>query len=122
MSLRLFADHCVPSAVIRSLQNAGYEVFVLKQQLSPDSDDAIVLHKAQDLDALLLSLNGDFADIITYPPSRFKGIIALQIRNHPEAIPALMQRLLGYLSMHDRMSEYSGLLLLVEAHRIRIRK
>jgi len=33
-----------------------------------DSPDSIVLSKAQQLDAVLVSLNGDFADIVTYPP------------------------------------------------------
>jgi hypothetical protein len=56
--------------------------------------------KAQQLDAILLSLNGDFADIVTYPPEDYQGIIAHQVRNHPEIIPQLMHRLQDYLSFH----------------------
>ena len=69
----------------------------------------------------MVSLNGDFADIVTYPPSSYKGIIALQVRDHPEVIPALMQRLMTYLSTHPEMSDYERRLFVVEAHRIRIR-
>ena len=69
-----------------------------------------------------MSLNGDFADIVTYLPSSYKGIIALQVRDHPEVIPALMRRLMTYLSMHPGMSDYEGQLFVVEAHRIRIRR
>ena len=61
-------------------------------------------------------------DIVTYPPLNYRGIIALQVRNHPEVIPAIMQRLLDYLAAHPDMSSYEGQLLLVEAHRIRVRK
>jgi hypothetical protein len=32
------------------------------------SDDAVVITKAQELSSVLISLNGDFADIATYPP------------------------------------------------------
>jgi len=69
-----------------------------------------------------VSLNGDFADIVAYPPSSYKGIIALQVKDHPEVIPTLMQRLITYLSTHPQMSDYKGQLLVVEGHRIRIRK
>jgi predicted nuclease of predicted toxin-antitoxin system len=122
MSLRFFADHCIPNSVIQTLRGAGHEVFILKEYLPRNSDDAVVIAKAQELEAVLVSLNGDFADIVTYPPSHYGGIIALQVRNHPEVIPALMQRLVKHLSAHPEMRNYQGQLFLVEAHRIRIRK
>jgi len=122
MSLKFFADHCVPNAVISALRDAGHEVFILKKYIPRDSPDAVVIAKAQALNAILVSLNGDFADIITYPPSKYKGIIALQVKNHPEVIPALMERLMKYFSVHLEMSHYQGKLVVVEAHRIRIRK
>ena len=122
MSLKFFADHCVPNAVIRALHDAGHQVFILREHIPKDSPDSVVIAKAQKLNALLVSLNGDFADIVIYPPSQYKGIIALQVKNHPEVIPALMERLMRYFSTHPAMNHYQGKLLLVEAHRIRIRK
>jgi len=122
MSLRFFTDHCVPNSVTQALREAGHDVFILKEHIPRDSNDTVVIAKAQELDAILVSLNGDFADIPTYPPSRYKGIIALQVRNHPEVIPALIRRFLNYLTAHPGMPSYEGRLFLVEAHRIRIRK
>jgi predicted nuclease of predicted toxin-antitoxin system len=122
MSLRLFTDHCVPNSVTQELRDAGHDVFVLKEHIPPESDDAVVIAKAQELNAVLVSLNGDFADIATYPPSQYKGIIALQIRNRPEVFPLLMRRLTNYLMAHSEMPSYEGRLFLVEAHRIRIHK
>jgi hypothetical protein len=55
--------------------------------------------KAQELGAILLSLNGDFADIVAYPPGQFRGIVALQIRDHPEITHVVMQPLLRYLAV-----------------------
>ncbi|MGH6821492.1 MAG: hypothetical protein ACREDU_11615, partial [Methylocella sp.] len=81
-----------------------------------------VIAKAQDLDAILLSLNGDFADIVAYPPARFKGIVALQILNHPEITPRLMERFTRHLLAHPRMPDYRGKLIVVEVDRIRIRQ
>src|ERR671931_2697936 len=116
MPLRFFADHCVPNAVIQTLRAAGHEVLILKEHIPRDSDDPIVLAKAQELEAILVSLNGDFADIVTYPPSRYKGIIALQVHNHPEIIPQLMDRLTNYITSHPTMEEYAGKLFVVEVY------
>jgi len=79
MNIRFFADHCVSNYVIQDLRNAGHEVLRLKNHISTDSLDSVVISKAQELDAILISLNGDFADIVTYHPANYKGIIALQV-------------------------------------------
>jgi predicted nuclease of predicted toxin-antitoxin system len=95
MPLRFFADHCIADAVIQQLQSAGYEVLRLKDHLPIESSDRVVITTAQKLNSILLSLNGDFTDILNYPPSRYKGTISLQVRNHPEITPQLMERLLS---------------------------
>ena len=122
MSLTFFADHCVPNSVIQALRGAGHEVFVLTEHIPPDSNDAVVITTAQELNSVLVSLNGDSADITAYPPAQYRGIVAIQVRNHPEVIPAIMRQLMSYLTTHPEMPNYEGKLFLVEAHRIRIRK
>lgn len=121
MRLRFFADQCVPGSVIKVLQDAGHEVLRLKDHIPPDPPDPVVIAKAQELNAILLSCDSDFADIVTYPPAIYHGIVALQVRNHPKVIPDLMTRLITYLSDHGDMPHYAGKLLLAEAHRIRTR-
>ena len=122
MGLKFFADHCVPASVIQSLRDAGHEVLRLKEHIPQDSSDPAVISKADELDAILISLNGDFVDIVTYPPRGYNGIIALQVRNHPQAILEIVDRLILYLSSQPEISHYKGKLFLVEAHRIRIRE
>ena len=120
--LRFFADHCVPTSIISTLRESGYEVFRLREHIPKDSPDEIVIATAQQFEAILLSLNGDFADIITYPPINYKGIMAIQVHNHPEIIPQLMKRLLAYVSQYPSMEYYARKLFVVEVHRIRIRQ
>lgn len=122
MTLRFFADQCVPNSIIKGLTEEGHIVFKLRDYMPQDSEDFKVILKAQELDAILLSLNGDFADIITYPPSKYKGIIAIQLRNHPEVIPLIIGRLKTYLSIYPNMEHYKGKLFLVESYRIRIKE
>ncbi|MBM4064756.1 MAG: hypothetical protein FJ266_03815 [Planctomycetes bacterium] len=122
MALRFFAGHCISNFIIKSLQDAGNEVFRLRDYIPPDSADQIVISKAQELDSILISLNGDFADIVSYPPANFKGIISLQVKNHPEIIPQLITRLKGYLCSYISMNHYKGKLFVVEVHRIRVQE
>lgn len=122
MSLRFFADHCIPDLVIQTLRSTGHEVLDYRTTFAPDSSDTFVILKAQDLDSILISLNADFSDIVTYPPRKYKGIIVLQVRNHPEIIPGFVKRLKDYLSTHNDMNYYKGKLTLVEVRRIRIRE
>lgn len=122
MSLRFFADHCISKFVIQSLRNAGHEVLRLKDHISPDSSDSIVISKAQELDSILISLNGDFTDIVTYPPAKYKGIFALQVKNHPEIIPQLIERLKNYISANPEKNHYKGKLSIIEVHRIRVKE
>jgi predicted nuclease of predicted toxin-antitoxin system len=122
MALRFLADHCVSNLIVETLRAANHEVFVLRDLLPVESVDAVVIAKAQEIDAILISLNGDFADIVTYPPQRYKGIVALQMRNHPETLPHLLARLTAYLKLQPNMEQYRGKLLVVEPDRIRIRQ
>jgi predicted nuclease of predicted toxin-antitoxin system len=69
MRLRFFADHGVPALVVRLLRVDDHEVFVIKEHIPPDSKDPTHIAKAQHFDAILVSLNGDFSDIVTYPPA-----------------------------------------------------
>jgi len=121
MALRFLADHCISNSIVQGLREAGHEVLVLRDVLPVDSPDGKVIAKAQEAGAILLSLNGDFADIVNYPPGRYLGIVALQMRNHPEALPHLLARLMAYLEHQPAMEHYRGKLLVVEPDRTRIR-
>ena len=121
MKLRLFADQCVPLEIIETLRQQGHEVLLLRDYLPVRSPDSLVIAKAQELESLLVSLNGDFSDIVAYPPASYGGILALQLHNHPEVIPQLMVNLGRFLDRQTDEEIFRGKLLLVEVHRIRIR-
>ena len=77
MGLRLFADHCVPTSLTAALRAGGHEVMRLTDVLLKTAHDPDVIAVAQDRESLLLSLNGDFSDIVLYPPALYRGIIAV---------------------------------------------
>lgn len=122
MALRFLADHCISNLTVQTLKDSKHEVVRLRDVLPVESPDQVVIAKAQEIDSILLSLNGDFADIVTYPPKKYKGIIALQMRNHSEILPHLLSRLIAYLEIHSEMKHFQGKLFVVEVDRIRTRE
>jgi predicted nuclease of predicted toxin-antitoxin system len=121
MPLHFFADQCVPTEIVEALTRESHRVTLLRRALPQNSPDRLVIQEAQTLDTILLSLNGDFADIVEYPPGRYKGIVAIQLKNHPESIPLLMELFIKFLTEHQDEAFYQGKLFIVEPHRIRIR-
>ena len=122
MSLNFFADHCVPNSLIQVLNAYGHAVHRLTDHLPADSADKLIIEKAKHLNAILLSLNGDFADIVAYPPSSFAGIICIQLKNRPSLIPQLMKGLRSYIEKNPGQKHYAGKLLVVDISRVRIRE
>lgn len=119
--MKFLLDQCVPHRIGVQLAASGHDVVYLRDVLPVESADHLLLAKATEMNAVLISLNGDFSDITAYPPSSHRGIIAIQIKNHPEVIGLLMQQLLGYLRGLANRNELAGKLLIAEPHRIRIR-
>jgi predicted nuclease of predicted toxin-antitoxin system len=122
MSLRLFCDQCVPAEITNSLRLLGHEVTLLREVLPVRSPDSSVIAKALEMRAVLVSLNGDFSDIVAYPPQLYGGILSVQLHNHPETIPQVMEKLARFLEVNSAQDFYHGKLIIIETHRIRVRQ
>lgn len=91
--MRFFADRCMPESVPAALETEGHEVLRLRNQMITDAPDSEVIEKAQTLNAVPLSLNGDFADIVCYPLSKYGGIVSVQVKKRPEVLDQITSRL-----------------------------
>ena len=108
--------------MVEILRHHGHAVTRLREVMPKGSPDEQVISRAATLDAILLSLNGDFSDIVAYPPANYAGIIAVQLHNHPEIIPHVMARLTAFLAANPAQAFYRQKLFLVEGHRVRVRQ
>lgn len=91
----ILLDHCVQRRFLRLLKEWKYEVSLLYEHIPPDSDDADVIQIAQELDAVLLTEDFDFGNILDYPPQDYAGIVVLryQAKDELRVINALKQAL-----------------------------
>ena len=118
--MKFFADHCVQERICEGLEKAGHEVQRLKNHLIQDAKDPEVLGKAQELGAVLISVNGDFSQIVEYPPSQYGGIISLRERNQPNSVEPILEQLFKFLDGKNQQ-DIVGRLVIVETFGFRQR-
>lgn len=117
--MSILIDHCVPGVFLRVLREWGYEANPLKQYIKPDADDPDVISLAQSLDAVLLTADMDFSNILDYPPQNYQGIIVIryQAAQEEESMATLQN------ALHDLYrDELRKALVVITANRYRVRR
>lgn len=117
--MSLLLDHNVPAKFARLLNEWGYEASRLTDHLAPDTEDVDVIALAQTLDAILLTIDLDFANILDYPPQGYVGIVVMRYQADTEnAVIATLRQALDDCYRDD----LRGVLVIVEPTRYRIRR
>jgi predicted nuclease of predicted toxin-antitoxin system len=119
--LRFLADHCIPNSIANLLKHSGYKVFKLRTYLRKDATDKEVIKKAFEMDTILISLDDNFCDTKIYPPKKFNGIVALQIKNNTKIFPDIMNELILLFNEKDNLEDYYGKLFIVEPEKVQIK-
>jgi predicted nuclease of predicted toxin-antitoxin system len=117
--MKFKVDENLPIEVATQLQEAGYDALtVLDQALSGEFDPTIAAICQQE-ERVLLTLDLDFADIRSYPPAQYPGIIVFRLvqQDKPHVLTVL-NRLIPLLID----AEVVHRLWIVEEERIRIRE
>ena len=111
-------DENLPVSLVGVLSEAGHEaITVADQQLSGESDRTIATVCQQE-DRVLLTLDTGFADIRSYPPQEFPGIIVLRLRRQDALhVVSAIKRIVPLLDERP----VSQMLWVLEEHRIRFR-
>jgi predicted nuclease of predicted toxin-antitoxin system len=117
--MSILVDHCVPRKFLRLIRDWGYDASLLTDYLAGDADDEAVLALAQRLDAVLLTADLDFANILNYPPGNYAGIMVMRYGADSEAGLILTVR----RALEDLYRDaLRGILVIIEPQRYRIRR
>ncbi len=111
-------DENLPATAAAVLRKQGHDALLVLDQVAAGTADRILADLVRRESRVLVTLDLDFADIRTYRPSEFAGIIVLRPRqlNAPSVL-ALVERLAVALKTQSPV----GQLWVVEDERIRIR-
>lgn len=99
------------------LEREGHRVSTTAEEGLNGSADEVVAQICQDLDLCLISVDMGFAQILSYPPERYAGLIVLR---HPRPTLKGMQDLVRQIASAVKIESPRGQLWIVEPGRIRI--
>ena len=74
----ILLDNCVPRRYLNLLRKWNYGVVLMSESIPHDAPDPQVIGLAIELDAVLLTVDLDFSNILDYPPQNYQGIIVLR--------------------------------------------
>jgi predicted nuclease of predicted toxin-antitoxin system len=111
-------DENLPIEAADILQKAGHEADTVHSEGITGADDVTISKVCKAESRVIISLDLGFADIRTYPPDEFVGIIVLRLsRQDKYHVLNIIERLKNALSSE----ELKGKLWIVDEKRIRVR-
>lgn len=111
-------DENLPVEAAEVLRRVGYDAVTVLEQNLGGAADPEVASVCQKEGRTLITLDTDFADIRTYTPSRFSGLIILRLQRQDK--PHVLEVIERLIPMFGR-EPIDRLLWIVEETRIRIR-
>lgn len=115
----ILLDNCVAGRYVRVLREFGYVAERSVKYLSDDADDKAVIDIATQLDAVLLTTDMDFSNILIYPPEKYQGIIIMRYKASDEGLLDIILKTV--LTTHYR-DDLRGKLVIISNGRYRIRE
>lgn len=82
--MRFKVDENLPLIVAQHLRDAGHDAITVVEQNMVGAKDATLAEVCQNEQRCMITLDLDFADIRTYPPGDFAGLVVLRLRRHDE--------------------------------------
>ena len=112
-------DENLPVEIAQILINVGHDALTVYDQKMKGAADHDLAGICQKENRILVSFDIDFADIRTYPPSQFSGMIIFQLKRQDKPhVLSVFSSLLPFLNTE----QIDRRLWIVEEDRIRIRK
>ena len=117
--MTMLLDHGVPRRYLQLLTAWGYEATVSSMHIAAAATDMEVLELAKRLNATLLTVDLDFANVLDYPPAQYGGIIVLRYQPQDEnRVDVALRQALTELYP----ARIQGALVIVAPDRYRVRR
>jgi predicted nuclease of predicted toxin-antitoxin system len=111
-------DENLPIEVAQLLHEAGHDVFTVHQQGLVGAKDVVLARVCQNEHRAFITLDTHFADIRTYPPTEFSGLIVLRLARQDKL--HILQVLSRTLKLYNSEA-LNGKLWIVDEDKVRMR-
>ncbi len=116
--MKFKVDENLPIEVAQLLREAGHDVFTVHEQDMVGTKDRVLAEVCRSEKRAMVTLDTHFADIRTYPPENYSGLIVLRLtRQDKPHILEVMGRALKLFSSEP----LEGKLWIVDEKRVRVR-
>lgn len=117
--MKFKVDENLPVQCVHLLRDAGHDAVSVSDQGLTGAPDPRIAKVCTDEHRVLVSLDLDFADIRTYPPSESAGIVVFRLRSQDaRTLRQVVTRLLSLLPDESPV----GRLWVVEEDKVRVRE
>jgi predicted nuclease of predicted toxin-antitoxin system len=117
--VKILLDHNVPRRYVRLLEAWGHSAIAMTDYIAESSSDVCVIALAQELDAVLMTFDLDFANILDYPPVDYGGILGLRFASvDDDGLDQMLRLALSELERDDIRSA----LVVVTPNHYRVRR
>ena len=117
--MRFKVDENLPIEVAELLRTASHDAATVTEEAVGGAPDPILAALLQREGRVLITLDVGFADIRSYPPAAYQGLVVLRLaRQDKKYVLETCERLIKRLPSEP----FVGQLWIVEANRIRVRR
>jgi len=117
--MKSLLDHCVTGKTRVLLEKAGFATIALKELGKASAPDSEVLAIAKSREAILLTCDLEFGNVLIYPPGSHSGIILLRISQATEnQVHSLLLKALAEIDP----SLLSRSLVVIDKNKYRVRR
>lgn len=116
--MKFKVDENLPIEVAQVLREAGHDVYSVHEQGLVGAKDHVLAELYQSEKRAMVTLDTHFADIRTYPPENYSGLIVLRLAHQDKPhVLEVISRALKLLSSET----LEGELWIVDEKRVRVR-
>ena len=116
--MKFKVDENLPMEVAQLLREAGHDVYSVHEQGLVGAKDHVLAEVCQLENRAMVTLDTHFADIRTYPPENYSGLIVLRlVRQDKPHVLEVMRRVLKLFSSETLERK----LWIVDEKRVRVR-
>jgi len=118
--MRLLLDANLPRSALTTALDLGFEAELARDIGLGNATDSDIARRAHETRAILVTRDLDFADIRSYPPEHYSGIVVLRLPEDTSASD-VANVLARFLAEKDLLEQLHGRLAILEAERVRFR-